>query len=292
MSTQQADWLARQFEDQRGRLRAVAYRLLGSSHEADDAVQEAWLRLNRSDADTIENLAAWLTSVVSRICLDMLRSRASRREQPLEAPEPVSVPAPDADPEREAAMAESVGFALLVVLERLQPAERIAFVLHDMFAVSFGDVAAILGRSEPAVRQLASRARRRARGPLDISNEDLSAQRHVVEAFLAALRAGDFEGLLAVLDPDVAVRIEGGVAGGVREVRGARSWAEGAQNFARLARFIQPALLDGSVGLIYAPRGRLVRALRFTVRDGKIVAGEVIADPGRLRRLVLAPLPE
>lgn len=292
MSAHQADWLARQFEVQRGRLRAVAYRLLGSSHEADDAVQEAWLRLNRSDADTIENLAAWLTSVVSRICLDMLRSRASRREQPLDAPEPVSVPAPGGDPEREAAMAESLGFALLVVLERLQPAERIAFVLHDMFAVSFADVAAILGRSESAVRQLASRGRRRARGPLDISKVDLSAQRQVVEAFLAALRAGDFNGLLAVLDPNVTVRVEGGIAGGVREVRGARAWAQGAQNFAHLARYIQPALVDGSVGLISAPRGRLARALRFTIRDGKIVAGEVIADPGRLRRLAIAPLPE
>lgn len=292
MTAQDSNWLAAQFEAQRDRLRAVAYRLLGASHEADDAVQEAWLRLSRSDAGAIEDLAAWLTTVVSRICLDMLRSRAARREESLDKPEPVVIPAAAGDPEREAAMAEAVGGAVLVVLARLEPAERLAFVLHDMFAVPFADIAAILGRSEAAARQLASRARRRVRGPFAVSSADLAAQRKTIEAFLAALRAGDVEGLVAVLDPEVTVRIEGGAAGGVKEIRGARAWAQGAVAFARSAAFLEPAMIDGALGLILAPGGRLLRAMTLTIREGRIVATEIIAQPARLARLALAPLPE
>ena len=283
--------LAEQFEENRSRLRGVAYRMLGSLNDADDAVQEAWLRLNRMDQSAIENLAGWLTTVVARVCLDMLRSRSSRREEPLET-DP-SEPAPSAvnpsNPEQEAQLAESVGIALLVVLEKLEPAERLAFVLHDMFAVPFDEIASIVGRSEAAARQLASRARRRVQGPA-ISVSELAGQRRVVDAFIAALRAGDFEGLLAVLDPDVVVRAES--AAGVREVRGARAWAQGAIAYSRLVRFsqAQPALVDGSVGLVLAPRGRLLRVLRFKFKDGKIVEAEVVVTPEHLRQLDLAVL--
>lgn len=283
--------LAEQFEANRAHLRAVAYRMLGSLAEADDAVQEAWLRLNRSAASGVENLGGWLTTVVARVCLDMLRSRKSRREEPLDAqgPEPVADREDGADPEREALLADSVGLALLVVLDTLSPAERLAFVLHDMFAVPFDEIASIVGRSPTAARQLASRARRRVQGA-PASSADLSRQREVVDAFLAALRGGDFAGLLAVLDPDVVVRVDQGPQGVPREVRGAETWARGALAFSQFARFAQPALVDGTVGLVMAPRGRLFRALRFTIMAGKIAQVDVIADPERLRQLDLAVL--
>ncbi|HKW89938.1 MAG TPA: sigma-70 family RNA polymerase sigma factor [Candidatus Acidoferrales bacterium] len=281
--------LAERFEENRRHLRAVAYRVLGSLSEADDAVQEAWLRLNRADSDEIENLGGWLTTVVARVCLDMLRSRNSRHEEPLETeiPEPVLSRTATIDPEQELQLAESVGIALLVVLEKLEPAERLAFVLHDMFAVPFDEIASIVGRSEAATRQLASRARRRVQGS-DVSATALTGQRRVVDAFLAALRARDFEGLLAVLDPDVVVRAES--AEGVREIRGARAWAQGAIAFSKQARYIQLVLVDGALGVVLAPGGRLSRAVRFAVESGKIVAVDIITNPEHLLRLDIALL--
>ena len=281
------EFWAEQFEQNRGHLRAVAYRMLGSVHEADDAVQEAWLRLTRSDAAAIENLRAWLTTVVARVCLDTLRSRASRREEPL--PPPASQPAapPDraTDPERDALLADSVGFALLVILERLAPAERIAFVLHDMFDVSFDEIASILGRSPVAARQLASRARRRVHVTDPPAQRELNSQRQVVDAFVAALRAGDVEALVAVLDPNVVVRIDQDAArpAAAREIRGARNWAQGAVAFSQFARTAAPMLLDGAPGLAWAPGGRLARALRFTIRNGQSAEVDIIGDPARLR---------
>src|SRR5215204_3852205 len=254
------DWLAERFEQHRTRLRAVAYRMLGSVSEADDAVQEAWLRLNRSDAGGIQNLQGWLTAVVARVCLDMLRSRKSRREEALDAREvePIINSEGAADPEQEALLADSVGLALLVVLNTLRPAERVAFVLHDVFALPFDEIAPIVGRTPAAARQLASRARRRVQGGETIPDSDLKSQRVVVDAFLAALRAGDFEGLLSVLDSEVVVRVDAaaGASGAPREIRGARSWARGAVAFSRLARFAQPALVNGAVGLVLASGGR------------------------------------
>jgi RNA polymerase sigma factor (sigma-70 family) len=284
-------WLAERFEENRGHLRAVAFRMLGSLNEADDAVQEAWLRLSRADPGDIDNLGGWLTTVVARISLDMLRSRTSRREASLEEnlPEPVAAPSKAFDPEQEAQLAESVGLALLVVLDKLEPAERLAFVLHDMFAVPFDEIASIVGRSEAATRQLASRARRRVQGPAS-STADLASQRKVVEAFLAALRAGDLEAMLAVLDPHLVVHAEG--PEGIREIRGARAWAQGAVAYARQARFVQLSLVDGAVGVVLAPRGRLVRALRFKIKDARIAAIEVIANPEHLRDLEIGVLPE
>jgi RNA polymerase sigma factor (sigma-70 family) len=291
----QTDSLAAQFEKNRSHLRAVAYRMLGSLSEADDAVQETWLKLSRSDAGGIDNLGGWLTTVVARVCLDMLRSRNARREDPLE--EHVDAPPPAVksralDPEQETLLAESVGLALLVVLDTLAPAERISFVLHDLFAVSFDEIANIVGRSPAAVRQLASRARRRIQGADAASGADLAGQRKVVDAFLAALRAGDFQALVAVLDPNVVITADA-VAQPVeakREIRGAENWAKGAIAAARGARAAQPALIDGAVGLVIAPQGRLFRALRFTLAEGKIAAVEVIGDPERLHRLQLAIL--
>jgi RNA polymerase sigma-70 factor (ECF subfamily) len=291
----QTDAVAAQFENNRSHLRAVAYRMLGSLSEADDAVQETWLKLNRSDAGGIDNLGGWLTTVVARVCLDMLRSRNARREDPLE--EHVDAPPPAAksralDPEQETLLAESVGLALLVVLDTLAPAERISFVLHDLFAVSFDEIANIVGRSPAAVRQLASRARRRIQGADTASGVDLAGQRKVVDAFLAALRAGDFQALVAVLDPNVVITADA-VAQPVeakREIRGAENWAKGAIAAARGARAAQPALIDGAVGLVIAPQGRLFRALRFTLAEGIIAAVEVIGDPERLRHLDLAIL--
>ena len=285
--------LAEQFEANRTHLRGVAYRMLGSLTEADDAVQEAWLRLSRSDSRGVEDLGGWLTTVVARVCLDMLRSRRSRREESLDAQvsEPVASGEDGADPEHEALLADSVGLALLVVLDTLNPAERLAFVLHDMFAVPFEEIASIVGRTPTAARQLASRARRRVQGA-PTPDADLNSQREVVDAFLAALRGGDFEGLLAVLDPDVVVRADQGPQGVPREVRGAQAWARGAVAFAQQVRFAQPALVDGAVGLVMAPRGRLFRALRFTITGGKIVEVDVIGSPERLRRLDLAVLDE
>jgi RNA polymerase sigma-70 factor (ECF subfamily) len=283
--------LAQQFETHRTHLRGVAYRMLGSLNEADDAVQEAWLRLSRADAGEVENLGGWLTTVVARVCLDMLRSRKSRREEPLDAnaPEPAAGSQNGANPEHEALLADSVGLALLVVLDTLTPAERLAFVLHDLFAVPFEDIASIAGRSPAAVRQLASRARRRVQGA-PAPEADLAGQRQVVDAFLAALRGGDFDGLLAVLDPNLLVRADMGPGREPREIRGAQNWARGALAFAQALRFAQPALVDGSVGLVFAPRGRLSRALRFTIAEGKIARVDVIADPERLRELEVAVL--
>ena len=289
------DFLAERFESNRSHLRSVAYRILGSMNEADDAVQEAWLRLSRTGSTDIDNLKAWLTTVVSRVCLDMLRSRKSRREQSLDASVPDSVmPNEDARTlEDEAALADSVGVAVLVVLETLTPAERLAFVLHDMFDVSFEEIATIVGRSPMAARQLASRARRRVRGTDKISSADLPKRRKVVDAFLAALRAGDFQGLLAVLDPDVLVRSDvPGRPGAPTEIRGAVNWAKGAIAFSRLARFVQPALVNGSPGLVIARRGQLSRALSFKIVDDKIIEFEVIADPKRVRELEVALLPD
>ena len=286
--------LAEKFEANRMHLRSVAYRMLGSLNEADDAVQEAWLRLSRGDTSGVENLKAWLTTVVARVCLDMLRSRKSRREESLDSQiaEPVAQRKHGADPEHEALMADSVGLALLVVLDTLTPAERLAFVLHDMFAVPFEEIAAIVGRTPTAARQLASRARRRVQGTAAIPDADLASQRKVVDAFLAALRGGDFEGLVAVLDPDVVVRADAAAVapGGAREVRGARMWAKGAIAASRGARFAQPALVNGSVGIVVAPRGRLFRVLSLTVAGGRITQVDVVADPERLAQLDLAVL--
>jgi RNA polymerase sigma-70 factor (ECF subfamily) len=286
------DGLAQRFEEIRPHLRAVAYRMLGSPSEVEDAVQEAWIRLSRSDTREVENLGGWLTTVVARVCLDMLRSRASRREETLDAgiPEAIRAALAGADPEQETLLADSVGVALLVVLERLSPPERLAFVLHDMFAVPFEEIAAIVERSPAAARQLASRARRRVRGGTTPSGADLGGQRAVVDAFLAALRSGDFQGLLAVLDPGLLVRADHAAVppGLPREVRGAEAWAKQALAFSRPIRFAHCALVDGAVGVVMAPGGKLWRVLTFAFADGKITEIEVITDPARLRELNLA----
>jgi RNA polymerase sigma factor (sigma-70 family) len=282
------DWLVEQFEANRSHLRAVAFRMLGSLSEADDAVQESWLRLSRADTSGVVNLGGWLTTVVARVCLDMLRSRESRREQSLDAqqlPVPIANRDSEVDPEQEALMADAVGLALLVVLDTLNPAERLAFVLHDLFDVSFEEIAPIVGRSPTAARQLASRARRLVRGQqatMD-SDADLTGQQQVVNAFLAAARNGDFEALLALLDPEVEVRAdEAGLA------VGAWSGIRGAQNLARRftgARGQRPARMNGAVGAVWAPGGKTLIAFVFTITDGKIVAIDSIADPERLRQL-------
>jgi RNA polymerase sigma-70 factor (ECF subfamily) len=281
-------WLAERFEENRTHLRAVAYRMLGSLSEADDAVQESWLRLSRSDTSGVENLGGFLTTVVARVCLDMLRSRRSRREEPLDLhlPEPVVSGADGTDPEHEALLADSVGPALLVVLDTLAPAERLAFVLHDMFAVPFDQIAPIVGRSPAAARQLASRARRRVHGAT-VPDADLTRQRTVVDAFLAASRDGDFDALLALLDPDVVLRADHAAVqvGASKEVHGA---AAVAATFAGRARAARPALVNGVAGAVWAPRGRPRIVFDFTMSDGKIVAIELLADPERLRRLDLA----
>ncbi len=287
------EWLADQFEENRGHLRAVAYRMLGSLSEADDAVQEAWLRLSRSDAGTIENLGGWLTTVVSRVCLDMLRSRISRKEEALDPQpsEPIAVREEQRDPEQETLLADSIGAALLIVLDRLDPAERLAFVLHDMFAVSFDEIGSIVGRSPVAARQLASRARRRIQGAPAVPKTSIVEQRRVVDAFLDALRRGDFEGLVAVLDPDIVVRIDEAAArpGAPREINGARNWAKGAIAFSRqLPGTVQPMLVNGDVGLVWSPGGHVFRVLRCSFVDGKIARAEIIADPTRLQELDLA----
>jgi RNA polymerase sigma factor (sigma-70 family) len=286
------------FETHRGHLRGVAYRMLGSLSEAEDAVQEAWLRLHRAETAGVENLRGWLTTVVARVSLDMLRQRKARREDALETQpaEPAVTAGPGANPEQEAVLADSVGVALLVVLDTLSPAERLAFVLHDMFAIPFDEIAGITGRSPAAVRQLASRARRRVRGGASASAMDLAEHRRLADAFVAALRAGDMAGLVAVLDPDVVVRLDafagapGTATGATREIHGARVWAQTAVAFSRMARFVQPALVDGTVGLVFAPRGKLSRALRFEFADGRISRVEVIADPARIRTLSLGVL--
>ena len=287
------DWLAQRFEEHRSHLRAVAYRMLGSISEADDAVQEAWLRLSRSETSGVENLGGWLTTVVGRVCLDMLRSRTSRRVVPLgeplgtRVPEPLVSRADGIDPEHEALLADSVGLALLVVLETLSPAERLAFVLHDMFSVPFEEIAPVVGRSPTAARQLASRARRRVQGEAHLPDADIATQREVVDAFLAASRDGDFDTRLAVLDPDVVLRIDGGAlrAGLSREVRGARAVAEQTLTFSRLSPFVRSTLVNGAAGVVVAPRGRPFSVMGFTIRGGKIVEVDILADPARLSRL-------
>jgi RNA polymerase sigma-70 factor (ECF subfamily) len=297
----QQSWLTERFEENRPRLRGVAYRMLGSLSEAEDAVQEAWLRLNRIDSGTVDNLGGWLTTVVSRVCLDMLRSRKSRREEPMEAraAEPIVAQGVGADPEGEAVFADAVGVALLVVLETLTPAERLVFVLHDLFAMPFEEIAAVVGRSPAAAKQLASRARRRVRGSAVPSDAGRDRQREVVEAFLQAARAGDLEGLLAVLDPDAIIRIDaqtrmaGGAADAApiaREIKGAAIWAKQTISLSRGMRFVQPALIDGSVGVVFAPRGKLSRVLTFSFTNDRIARVEVIGDPARLRELRIAVL--
>jgi RNA polymerase sigma-70 factor (ECF subfamily) len=289
------EWLAERFEADRGRLRAVAYRMLGSASEADDAVQEAWLRVSRADTDSVENLPAWLTTVVARVCLNLLRSREARREDPLEDHHADDARAEGVDPEQEALLADSVGLALLVVLDTLSPAERLAFVLHDMFDLPFDEIAPIVGRSSTAARQLASRARRRVRGQ-ELPAADLRRQRRVVDAYLGAIRNGDFEALVKLLDPDVELHADAGAlptgrpTGTAVSIRGAHAVARGAMASSGRAAFTQPALVDGAVGLVMAPRGRLFLVLSFEY-DGDTITGiDVIADPERLRGLELAVL--
>lgn len=288
-------WLAEQFEKNRGHLRAVAYRMMGSLNEADDAVQEAWLRLSRSGAEQVENLGGWLTTVVGRVCLDMLRSRKSHSEQSLEDVAPIpAIHVRKPDPEQEILMADSVGLALLVVLDKLAPAERLAFVLHDMFDLDFEEIGTIVGRSSAAARQLASRARRRVRGTETPSRATLDEQRRVVDSFLAALRAGDFHTLVALLDPELVVQADASVLppGVTGEIRGADAWARQAITGAKGAKFARTALVNGSVGIVIAPRGRLFRVIQFTIAQGKIAAIDMVGDPARLGALDLAILDE
>jgi RNA polymerase sigma-70 factor (ECF subfamily) len=286
------EWLAARFEEHRTHLRAVAYRMLGSLSDADDAVQEAWLRLSRADRSDVENLGGWLTTVVARVSLNMLRSRKSRREEPLgvRVPEPIVDRADGIDPEHEALLADSVGLALLVVLETLSPPERLAFVLHDMFGVPFDEIAAIVDRSPDAARQLASRARRRVRAENTVPDADVEAQREVVEAFLAASREGDFDRLVAVLDPDVVLRADLGPAGESREVRGARAVAGQALFYSRLGLVMRPALINGAAGAVSILDGQPFAIGAITVRGGKIVEIDILADPERLRLLDLTIL--
>jgi RNA polymerase sigma factor (sigma-70 family) len=287
----QHDWLVERFEANRPHLRAVAYRMLGSLGDADDAVQEAWLRLSRADTSGVENLGGWLTTVVARVCLNMLRSRQSRREESLDAriPDPIVSRENGVDPQDDAVLADSVGLALLVVLETLTPAERLAFVLHDMFAVPFDEIAPMLGRSPTATRQLASRARRRVRGSAPAPDADVVRQREVVDAFFAAARGGDFDALVAVLDPDVVARTDGGPGASVI-VRGAHVVAGRAITFAQPSATLRPALVNGAAGVVITANGRLVSVMAFTVKDGKIVEIDALTDPERLRTLDLAVL--
>ena len=284
--------LAERFEEQRPHLKAVAYRMLGSLSEADDAVQEAWLHLSRADTGDVRNLRGWLTTVTGRICLDMLRSRRSRAEEPLEThlPDPIVSPEEGLDPEHQALLADAVGLALLVVLDRLTPAERLAFVLHDIFAVPFDEIAPIVERSPTAARQLASRARRRVQGAGAAPDADLPRQRAVVDAFFAAVRHGDFEALLAVLDPEVVLRADLGPGAASRLVRGAAAVAEQTRGFARFAGMGKPVLVNGAVGLLGAGGGRAYSVMAFTVRNGRIVELDILADPARLARLDLGAL--
>lgn len=285
------EWLAQRFEENRTHLQAVAFRMLGSFNEADDAVQETWLRLSRSNPTGVENMAGWLTTVVARVCLDMLRARRARREESLEAQLPAALVnhADGTDPEREALLADSVGLALLVVLDTLLPAERLAFVLHDIFAIPFDEIAPIVERSPAAARKLASRARQRVRGVATIPNADRAYQRAVVEAFLAAAREGNFEALLAVLDPNVVLRADRAAVtlGGSSEVRGASAVAK---HFSGRAQMARPALVNGAIGAVVAPNGQLLLVLNLTITQGMIAAIDVVADPLRLRQLNLVVL--
>jgi RNA polymerase sigma factor (sigma-70 family) len=277
----ESDWLAGRFEQDRPHLRAVAYRMLGSAAEADDAVQDAWLRVSRADTTNVQNLTGWLTTIVARVCLNLLQSRDARREQPLDEQEPQTT---GADPQDQAELADSVGLALLVVLDTLTPSERLAFVLHDMFAVPFEDIAPIVGRSPAAVRQLASRGRRRVQGSAAVPETDRVRQRKIVDAFLAASRNGDFTSLLALLDPDVVLRADATAVrtGATNDVIGAAAVAE---QFAGRARAARLALIDGVAGLVWAPGGQARVVFDFTIVDGKIVEIEILADPDRLREL-------
>jgi RNA polymerase sigma-70 factor, ECF subfamily len=291
---EERDWLAERFQEHRARLRAVAYRMLGSLAEADDAVQEAWLRLSRADRSEVENLGGWLTTVVARVSLNMLRSRARRREEPMgvKVPDPIVDRADGIDPEHEALLGDSVGLALLVVLETLSPPERLAFVLHDMFAVPFDEIAPIVDRSPEAARQLASRARRRVRGEHPTPDADLDTQRRVVEAFLAASRNGDFDALVAVLDPDAVLRADLGPlpVGGSRESRGARVIAGQAMSYGRVGVEVRMVLVNGALGVVTTHNGELYSVSGVTVRNGKITHIDILADPDRLRRLDLTML--
>jgi RNA polymerase sigma factor (sigma-70 family) len=287
------DWQTEEFERHRPHLRAVAYRMLGSLSDADDVVQEAWLRLSRSDAASIENMRGWLTTVVARLALDELRARKSRREDSAAAwlPEPIISPRDGVDPEQEALLADSVGLALLFVLETLAPPERLAFVLHDMFAVPFDEIAPIVGRSPEAARQLASRARRRIQGERTVPDADLDTQRKVADAFMAAAREGDFEGLLKLLDPDVVLRADRGpLAGGLLEIRGAAAVAGQALTFSQLGLDVRPALVNGAVGAVSFFEGEPFSVGAMTVKGGKIVEIDFLADPARLRELDLTML--
>jgi RNA polymerase sigma factor (sigma-70 family) len=284
------DWLAERFEEHRPHLKRVAYRMLGTLEESEDAVQEAWLRLSRSDGGSIENLGGWLTTVVGRVSLDMLRARRARHEESTDAwlPDPIVSVDPETDPEQEALLADSVGLALLVVLETLTPAERVAFVLHDMFAMPFDEIAEIVDRSPDATRQLASRGRRRVRGGRPQPEADQAERQRVADAFLAAAREGDFEGLVAVLDPDVVLRTDRALPRGAPgEVHGARTVAAQALRFAQLAPLAQPALVNGEPGFVVAPQGRLYAIIAFTVAGGRITEIDIVADPEKLARIDL-----
>jgi RNA polymerase sigma factor (sigma-70 family) len=289
LTVDEREWLTERFQQHRSHLRAVAYRMLGSVPEADDALQEAWLRIRDQDPANVENMQAWLTTIVGRVCLNMLRSRRSRPEElSVHVPDPVVSFEEDDNPEHEALLAESVGLALLVVLDALSPAERLAFVLHDVFGVPFADIANVLGRSEVAAQQLASRARRRVRGAPE-PDPDLARQREVVDAFFAASRDGDFDALIEVLDPNVVLRIDGGV---LREkdslvLRGAEAVAGHAATYSKLYPFLTPALVNGTAGAVVAPRRQLFSVMAFTVTNGKITQIDALLDPNRLARLEL-----
>ena len=291
------EWLAEQFEAHRSRVRAVAYRMLGSVSEAEDAVQEAWIRLSRTDVSDVANLGGWLTTVVARVCLDMLRTRASRREDPLDVhvPDPVIAPAPSHTgdgPESSAMLADSVGLALLVVLEKLEPDERLAFVLHDVFGMTFDEIAPVVDRSAVATRQLASRARRRVQGQAPTSETDLRKQRRVVDAFLAAVEKGDFEALVTVLDPEIVLRADGGSLKGMsRFVRGAQKVAAQAASFSKLGLTHHIVLVNGNIGVVARlPDGRVLSVIGFTIADDRVVEMDILADPDRLSRLDLSAI--
>jgi RNA polymerase sigma-70 factor (ECF subfamily) len=288
------DLLSQEFEANRRHLRAVAYRMLGSVSEADDALQEAWLRVSRADTDDIANPGGWLTTVVGRVCLDMLRSRRSRREEPIgtSVPEPIVSSRDGVDPEYEALLADSVGLALLVILENLNPSERIAFVLHDMFAVPFDEIAPIVGRTPAAARQMASRARRRVQGEVPRADPDVAQQQRVVDAFLAAARGGDFDALLGVLDPDVVMRVDAGAALGAAPpvVRGAQAVADQVNRFAAGARAARPVLVNGGAGFVVIRDGVPAAVAGFTVADGRVTEMDLLVDPERLAALDLSAI--
>ncbi len=285
-------WMSERFEEHRSHLRSVAYRMLGSVSESEDALQEAWIRANRADASEVENVGGWLTTIVARVCLNMLRARATRREDPMDwhVPDPVVGPEGSLDPENEAVLADSVSLALLVVLDALPPPERLAFVLHDMFSVPFDEIADIVGRSETAARQLASRARRRVAGASPARDDDIARQREVVDAFFAAARNGDFDRLVAVLDPDVTLRSDRGSIGASAVIRGAEAVAGQAVMFGTPAREMRPAMVNGAAGAVVTIDGTLVAVMGFTVSHGRIVAIDALGDPERLARVDLSAL--